>query len=117
MDYPSKIIMMGEQDAALVKQIQIRLNELGCGPVDVDGVYGKQTALGVKAFQSRHCDLYDFPLIIDGKVGVLTWYQLFGGWLSITRAYSPLIQNASPALHSMPAMPFPYLPMKAPPSY
>lgn len=91
MDYPSRIIMMGEQDATIVKQIQIRLNELGCGPMDVDGLFGKMTAGAVKAFQSRHCDLYGFPLVIDGKVGISTWLTLFGGWHSNRMAPSPLI--------------------------
>ena len=93
MDYPSRIIMMGELDSSIVKQIQNRLNELGCGPIDVDGVFGRMTVNAVKTFQSRHCDLYGFPLKIDGRVGVLTWTGLFGGGISNQSALSPLQMN------------------------
>ena len=77
MNYPCRIIGIGEEDAAIVQQIQIRLNELGCGPVAADGVFGKMTAGAVKDFQSRHCDVKGNPLVIDGKVGIQTWASLF----------------------------------------
>jgi hypothetical protein len=93
MDYPSKIIMMGELDSSIVKQIQNRLNELGCGPIDVDGVYGRMTVNAVKAYQSRHCDTYGVPLRIDGRVGALTWTGLFGGGIANSSALSPLQIN------------------------
>ena len=77
MNYPCRIIGIGEKDAAIVQQIQIRLNELGCGPVAADGVFGKMTAGAVKDFQSRHCDVRCNPLVVDGKVGIQTWSSLF----------------------------------------
>jgi len=93
MDYPLKNIMMGELDSLIVKQIQNRLNELGCGLIDVDGIFGRLTVNAVKTFQSRHCDLNGFPLVIDGRVGVLTWTGLFGGGISNLTALSPLQMN------------------------
>jgi hypothetical protein len=90
MDYPSQIIMMGELDSSIVKQIQNRLNELGCGPIDVDGIYVRMTVNAVKAYQSRHCDTYGVPLKIDGRVGILTWTGLFGGGIASSSIISPL---------------------------
>jgi hypothetical protein len=36
-----------------VRAVQRRLNRLGCGPIDEDGVYGPQTADSVRLFQAR----------------------------------------------------------------
>ena len=49
-----------------VKMIQERLNALGfkCGATD--GIFGKKTQSGVKAFQASH------GLVVDGIVGVKT---------------------------------------------
>jgi hypothetical protein len=93
MDYPLKNIMMGELDSSIVEQIQNRLNVLGCGPIDVDGIFGRMTINAVKTFQSRHCDLYGHPLAIDGKVGMLTWVGLFGGGIANPTSVSPLQLN------------------------
>ena len=93
MDYPLRIIMMGELDSLIVKPIQNRLNALGCGPIDVDGIFGRMTVNAVKAYQSRHCDSYGVPLKIDGRVGVLTWTGLFGGGIAGSSVLSPLQMN------------------------
>ena len=94
MNYPLKNIMMGELDSLIVEQIQDRLNVLGCGPIDVDGIFGRMTVNAVKTFQCRHCDLYGHPLVIDGKVGMLTWVGLFGGTNLKTAPSSTLQLNA-----------------------
>ena len=91
MNYPSRIITRGEKDAAIVQGIQIRLNELGCGPVAVDGVFGKKTADAIKDFQSRHCDVQGNPLVIYGEVGIHTWAGLFGAGEMPGYVLSPLI--------------------------
>ena len=93
MNYPLRVIKMGELDSSIVEQIQNRLNELGCGQIGVDGLFGKMTVNAVKAYQSRHCDLYGHPLVIDGRVGSLTWFGLFGGGISNLAALSPLQEN------------------------
>ena len=86
--------MMGELDSSIVEQIQDRLNVLSCGPIDVDGIFGRMTVNAVKTFQCRHCDLYGNPLAIDGKVGLLTWVGLFGGSISRLAPLSTLQLNA-----------------------
>jgi hypothetical protein len=54
-----------------VVMIQRRLNELGYGPLAVDGYYGVQTEGAVIAFQT------DRGLEVDGVVGPYTWAALF----------------------------------------
>jgi len=91
MDYPSRIVTIGDPDVAVVKQLQDRLNQLGCGPILADGVFGKNTAIAVKDFQSRYSDINGHPLVVDGKVGSLTWASLFDTAVTRTTSSSPLI--------------------------
>jgi hypothetical protein len=74
----STLIRQGIDAPANVLAIQRRLNALGCGPVDEDGVYGKQTTAAIRLFQARFTDRDGLPLKIDGTVGQLTWNALFG---------------------------------------
>lgn len=55
-----------------VKELQIRLNKLGfeCGAAD--GIFGKKTLAGVKAFQLAH------NLTVDGKFGSASFAALNG---------------------------------------
>ena len=78
MDYPNRLIKEGETNKTIVKAIQSRLNELGCGPVEVVGIFGPKTISAVKLFQSTRKDQDGNPLTIDGKVGTITWAVLFG---------------------------------------
>jgi hypothetical protein len=87
------MITMGEKDPSVVKAIQARLNEVGCGPVDIDGDFGKNTANAVKSFQSWHCDKSGNPLVIDGKVGSLTWASLFDVSNTVTTTASELFRE------------------------
>jgi peptidoglycan hydrolase-like protein with peptidoglycan-binding domain len=48
MKYPNRLIVRGEADKKIVKAVQTRLNEVGCGPVVVDGDFGNQTLSAVK---------------------------------------------------------------------
>jgi len=77
MNEPNRTITLGDKDASIVKQIQIRLNQLGCSPISEDGIYGMETLISVKAFQQSHTDKYGNPLTVDGEVGPLTWSGLF----------------------------------------
>ena len=61
-----------------VRAVQERLNAIGCGPVDVDGVFGSQTASAIRLYQARFTDEHGLPLKIDGEVGPLTWNALMG---------------------------------------
>ena len=77
--YPGRVIKRDEADPGVVKLIQQRLNETGCGPVKVNGTFDRgQTEVAVKLFQGRFPDATGRPLIVDGKVGSLTWGALFG---------------------------------------
>ncbi len=77
MEYPKRVIVKGEKDKKIVKEIQKKLNENGCGPVDVDGGFGPKTFNAVKLFQSRFTDQQGRPLIVDGKIGPISWAALF----------------------------------------
>lgn len=77
--FPGRIIKVGDTDPGTVKLIQKRLNELGCGPLKVNGVFDKDnTERAVKLFQARFPDVTGSPLVTDGKIGSLTWGALFG---------------------------------------
>ena len=84
--YPSQFIKLDSADAASVRLIQQRLRNLGftqpgrkgSQPLEVDGVFGTDTANAVKLFQIRHTDLHGRPLEVDGEVGSDTWGALFG---------------------------------------
>ncbi len=77
MKYPKRIIEKGEADQSIVTAIQKQLSLLNCGPIDIDGDYGKQTVASVKLFQSRNTDIQGIPLVVDGKIGSITWQMLF----------------------------------------
>ena len=58
-----------------VERLQQLLNQRGC-PVDVTGSFGTQTDQAVRAFQSQNLDADGEPLVVDGKVGELSWWSL-----------------------------------------
>lgn len=58
-----------------VRELQKLLNEHGF-PLTVDGDFGTKTHNAVRAFQAQHLDQLGQPLVIDGKVGPLTWWSL-----------------------------------------
>ncbi|MEG4800136.1 CHAP domain-containing protein [Microcoleus sp. ARI1-B5] len=76
--YPGRIIKIGDDDVEVVRPIQLRLNELGCGPLQGTGFFAQKTEAAVKLFQARFTDSKGQPLVIDGEVGPLTWEALFG---------------------------------------
>jgi hypothetical protein len=45
-------------------------------PTDVTGVFGTSTFQAVRAFQSQNMDQHGQPLVVDGKVGPLSWWSL-----------------------------------------
>src|SRR5687767_8447454 len=77
MTFPNRVIKEGETNKTIVKAIQLRLNELGCGPLEGTGVFGAKTKAAVKLFRSTHRDQLGNPLEIDGKIGSITWAVLF----------------------------------------
>lgn len=44
--------------------------------VGIDGEFGALTERAVRAFQSQNLDQHGQPLVVDGKVGPLTWWSL-----------------------------------------
>lgn len=91
--YPGRLIKTGDLDKTIVLKIQQRLNAMGCGPVPEDGIFDKgKTLTAIKLFQARFSDVTGAPLVVDGKVGSLTWGALFGANTvpSITHAPSDL---------------------------
>jgi hypothetical protein len=72
------IIAPGDPDRSSVLAIQKRLNQLGCGPVSEDGDFGPETFDAVELFQARSVDHHGDPLVVDGRVGPMTWAALFG---------------------------------------
>lgn len=77
MSYPNRLIERSEENKSIVKAIQNQLNLKGCGPIEVNGNYAINTFRAVKLFQSRHLDRNGNPLIIDGRIGAITWSVLF----------------------------------------
>lgn len=78
MNYPNRIIKVGESNTAIVKAIQKKLIELNIGGLQGTGEYGIKTKNAVKLFQAMHVDQMGNPLEVDGNVGSLTWAALFG---------------------------------------
>jgi len=89
MNYPNRLIKTGEANKAIVKALHQKLEERNCGPVDAVGVFGSKTFQSVKLFQSLHRDQDGNPLVIDGKVGALTWWAMFGPDTVLTVVTTP----------------------------
>src|SRR5512147_3168499 len=58
-----------------VTQLQQMLKQRGY-PVEVNGTFDNGTYSAVRAFQSQNLDQHGQPLVVDGKVGPLTWWSL-----------------------------------------
>jgi len=76
--FPGHVVKLGDPDDKSVKFVQRRLNAVGCGPIAETGVFEKETEGAVKVFQARFPDVTGRPLVVDGKVGAITWGALFG---------------------------------------
>lgn len=86
--FPGQVATKGSGDSANVRAIQNRLTELGCGPVEEDGVFGAHTMEAIELFQVRTIDAHGQPLTVDGRVGPVTWAALFGA-ASVPTAADP----------------------------
>lgn len=58
-----------------VRTLQNLLAQRGL-PVEASAVFDAATVRAVKAFQTQNLDQHGQPLVIDGKVGPLTWWSL-----------------------------------------
>jgi Putative peptidoglycan binding domain/CHAP domain len=88
MAYPGKAVRRGDSRTDIVKQVQQRLVDVGCGPLAIDGVFGDETESSVKLFQTRR------GLDADGVVGPNSWDALFGEMPVIDdQAPTPLLNS------------------------
>lgn len=71
MAYPGRAVRKGDARVEIVRAVQGRLDQVGCGPLEADGIFGADTESSVKLFQTRR------NLQADGVVGPLTWSELF----------------------------------------
>jgi hypothetical protein len=103
MEYPGRIIEVGERDATIVRALKQQLNEsLGAADDSAlrldpsNGTFGPKMKRAVSLFQARNVDSIGLPLKQDGEVGALTWAALFGSDTVPTRtaAASPLLTAA-----------------------
>lgn len=85
MQYPGRIIKVGERDRSVVIALKRQLNStLGIGGDPTLRLDPKNASFGprmkqvVKLFQARNVDAEGRPLKQDGEVGSLTWAALFG---------------------------------------
>jgi hypothetical protein len=85
MQYPGRIIKIGEQDPGVVQVLKKRLNEalsLDAEPMlrldPGNPNFGPKMKQTVKLFQVRNVDDSGRPLKQDGEIGPLTWAALFG---------------------------------------
>ena len=87
--YPGRAIQFGEPDASVVTLVQRRLVERGCGPLETTGDFDNKTRSAVRLFQGRFPDNTGAPLVVDGKIGPLTWEALFGEASVVTVTEAP----------------------------
>jgi hypothetical protein len=85
MDYPGRLIKIGEADAAVVQALRAQLRLMMGGDsdpaarLDPQGtVFDAGMKRVVKLFQARHVDSAGRPLKQDGEIGALTWGAIFG---------------------------------------
>jgi hypothetical protein len=90
--FPGVTLSVGSRQAA-VSAVQQRLNDVGSGPIAVDGFFGAQTMDAVETFQARSADAAGRPLEVDGRVGPATWAALFG-----SASVTPVVAAPSPLL-------------------
>lgn len=76
--YPGHYLTVGSKNRASIRAVQTRLNQVGCGPIDENGIFNSQTKSAVQLFQARSVDSQGRSLKPDGVVGPLTWAALFG---------------------------------------
>lgn len=100
MQFPARVIKVGEADASIVQALKKQLNiDLGLNADpklkldESNPSYGPGMRQAVKLFQARHVDPQGRPLKQDGEVGAITWSVLFGtaAVLSVAQAVDPLL--------------------------
>lgn len=85
MQYPGRVIKIGETDARIVKALKTQLNRVlvlqRSEAIKLDAEapsFDATMQSAVKLFQSRSVDSDGKPLKVDGVIGAITWAALFG---------------------------------------
>lgn len=99
MQYPGRVIKLGETDARIVKALKTQLNRVlvlqrgEAIKLDAEAPsFDASMQSAVKLFQSRSVDSLGNPLKVDGAIGAITWAALFG------EEKVPVVATASDAL-------------------
>lgn len=72
----ARLLKKGDQTPE-VKEVQTLLMEKGyLTDEEINGVLDNETWRAVRLFQSQNLDQNGHPLVVDGKVGELTWWSL-----------------------------------------
>lgn len=85
MQYPGRVIRMGEKDPRVVKALKTQLNKVlvltRAEAIVLEAeapTFDDTMKSAVKLFQSRSVDALGQPLKPDGEIGAITWGALFG---------------------------------------
>ncbi len=88
MQYPGRIIKLGETDPAIVIALKQALAGRGYHAASMNGAYDADLKSLVSLFQAQNSDIVGRRLKPDGTVGPLTWGALFGVAPTIAAATS-----------------------------
>ncbi len=78
MNYPGRLIKVGETDPGIVAAVVGALANFGYRLSGANNGFDASVASLVKLFQSQHFDAGGLPLKVDGVIGPMTWGALFG---------------------------------------
>jgi hypothetical protein len=71
------IFLQNGDRAPEVKELQTLLMQKGfLTDEEITGVFNDETESAVRSFQAQNLDKHGQPLVVDGKVGDLTWWSL-----------------------------------------
>jgi hypothetical protein len=96
MNYPGEVIKIGSTNIKAIREIKIKLNELGYGTLTPDNTnFGDTTEEAVRKFQKDH------NLVTDGIIGELTWDRLFISRIVVTPSSKILRYRAMEYMQTM----------------
>lgn len=94
--YLGHYLTVGSKDRESIHVVQARLNQVGCGPIDENGIFNKQTKAAAQLFQAHSVYRQGRSLNPDKVVGPFTSAALFSSnTLPFTGdvSLSPLLQT------------------------
>lgn len=78
MNYPGRVVKIGETDSVLVDHLIAGLSAKGYSTTLVPGVFNQRLKSLIQLFQDQNVDALSRPLTVDGIVGPMTWDAIFG---------------------------------------